>query len=80
MNSIDWNDFIKTVCELLGLVENEVNRDTNIYNDIGIDSLGAMTLGLKLQKKFNKKVPLSATSVINTLGDMHDVFSKSEDA
>ncbi|MBN2439882.1 MAG: acyl carrier protein [Spirochaetales bacterium] len=80
MKQINWDEFIKEVCALLGLDEDKMNKDTNIYDDIGIDSLGAMTLGLKLQRTFNKKVPLSATSLINTLGDIYEVFNKSEDS
>lgn len=79
MTKIKWDDYIKTVCSLTGLEEDEINSETHIYNEIGIDSLGVMSLGLKLQDKFSKRMPLSAASVINTIGDMFEILNESED-
>lgn len=76
---IPWENYIQTVADLLGMETSELTKETDIYNSIGIDSLGVMSLGLKLQQEFKKRVPLSAASTINTLGDMFEVLNQSED-
>jgi len=72
-NSIDWNAFHINVCEHLGLKDDEVTTDTDIYKDIGLDSLGMVSLGMKLQAEFDVDVPLSEVATIKTIGDL---FSK----
>ena len=75
-NTVEWNSFAQVVCEHLGLKPGEFTEETHIYNDIGIDSLGIMTLGMKMQKAFHIKVPLSVVAGINTLGDMLAIMNK----
>lgn len=75
MSSIQWHDFKGFVCEYLGLEDHEVYEDTNIYNELGIDSLGIVSLGMKLQRQYQATVPLSAVSGITTLGGMLDILN-----
>lgn len=75
MNKVQWDEFKKFVCEYLGLEDNEVKEDTNIYNELGIDSLGIVSLGMKLQKQYQATVPLSAVSGITTLGGMLKILN-----
>ena len=76
MSAIAWGEFSSVVCQHLGTEDSEISMDTNIYEDIGIDSLGVMTLGAKLQKSFQVRVPLSSVSSITTLGQMLDVLNQ----
>ncbi|MBN2441461.1 MAG: hypothetical protein JXJ04_08940 [Spirochaetales bacterium] len=69
-NSIEWIHFHKTVCDHLGLKDNEITHETDIYKDIGLDSLGMVSLGMKLQAEFSVTVPLSEVSTIKTIGDL----------
>lgn len=73
---IAWQEFIDVVSDHLGLNKDEVKEDTDLYNDIGIDSLGVMSLGMKLKNNFGITVPLSAVSTITTLGQMLEVMNK----
>lgn len=74
--NVTWEEFTEVVCEHLGMEENEISESTNIYEDIGIDSLGIMTLGLKLQRAFEVTIPLSSVSAITTLGGMKDILNE----
>ena len=71
-NTIEWAHFHKIVCEHLGLKDNEITRETDIYKNVGLDSLGMVSLGMKLQAEFSVTVPLSEVSTIKTIGDLYD--------
>lgn len=73
---LEWEHFHKTVAEYLGVELSEVKRDTNIYNDLGIDSLGMFSLGMNLIKVYQIKLPLSVIPTIATVGDIFDAMSK----
>ncbi len=76
MSKVEWDEFKGLVCEYLGFEEDEVKEDTNIYNELGIDSLGIVSLGMKLQTKYQVNVPLSEVSGITTLGGMREMVNK----
>jgi acyl carrier protein len=75
-NNIDWEIFHKTVCEHLGLNDNEITLKTDIYKDIGLDSLGMVSLGMRLQGKFSVTVPLSEVATIKTIGDLFEKLNE----
>lgn len=76
MSSIDWAEFSGLVSEYIGVGLDEIQPETNIYNELGIDSLGIVSLGMKLQYKYKVTVPLSEVSGITTLGGMLEVLNK----
>ena len=75
-DSITWKPFQDAVASHLGLTEDAVTESTDIYKDLGLDSLGVVSLGMKLYAIFKIKVPMSAVSQIFTLGDMFKVINK----
>ena len=60
----------------LGLKAEDVNESTDIYKDLGLDSLGVVSLGMKLHAVFKVKVPMSVVSEIFTLGDMYQILNE----
>jgi acyl carrier protein len=74
--SLEWNLFHKTVCEHLGLNDNEITQETDIYKDIGLDSLGMVSLGMKLQAEFSVTVPLAEVSTIKSIGDLFTILNR----
>lgn len=76
MPSVEWNEFAGLVSEYIGVGLEEVTPETNIYNELGIDSLGIVSLGMKLQYNYKVTVPLSEVSGITTLGGMLEVLNR----
>lgn len=76
MAKVTWNEFVDLVVEYLGISKEEITEKTNIYNELGIDSLGIVSLGMKLQYNYKVTVPLSEVSGITTLGGMLEVLNK----
>ncbi len=75
-NTVTWEEYHKVVCEHLGLNESDAKKETDIYKELGLDSLGVVSLGMKLHSIFKVKVPMSAVSEIYTLEDMYNILNK----
>ena len=73
---ITWKPFQDTVATHFGLTTDAVQETTDIYKDLGLDSLGVISLGMKLYAIFKIKVPMSAVSQIFTLGDMLKIMNE----
>ena len=78
-DSIAWKPFQDAVASHLGLGEDAVTKSTDIYKDLGLDSLGVVSLGMKLYAIFKIKVPMSAVAQIFTLGDMFNIINEYAD-
>jgi acyl carrier protein len=75
---IEWNDFSSHVAEYVGTEKDEIKAETNIYSDLGLDSLGLFSLGMFLIKTFGVKLPLSAVTTIETIGDIFKLMNDAE--
>ena len=73
---ITWEPFQETVAAHLGLQKEDVAEATDIYRDLGLDSLGVVSLGMKLYAVFKIKVPMSTVSRIFTLGDVFRIINE----
>ena len=76
---LTWNHFLETVSSSLGVDKKELTPDTHLYNDIGIDSLGIFSLGMKLIKVYNIKLPLAVVSTLQTLRDVYSAMDTRRD-
>lgn len=54
----------------------ELNKDTDIFKDTGMDSLDAIELISKLEEKYNITVPDTEISDIHTVEDAADIVCK----
>lgn len=75
-NKIDWSDFTQKVSEYTGIELSEINEETNIYSDLGMDSLGLFSLGMFLIKTYGTKIPLSSVATIETVGDIYKLMNE----
>ncbi|MGD9201597.1 MAG: phosphopantetheine-binding protein [Chitinispirillia bacterium] len=71
---LEWSHFIKTMTAALGVEKEELRPDTNLYDDIGIDSLGIFTLGMKLTDTYGIKPPISVVATIQTVQDLYNTM------
>lgn len=75
-NTVSWEDYQKVVGEHLGLDKSEIKKETDIYKDLGMDSLGVVSLGMKLHAIFKVKVPMSAIAEMYSLNDMYRILNQ----
>jgi acyl carrier protein len=47
-----------------------ISDDTNIVEDLGLDSLAVMNLCMALEDKFNISMPLDRIADVRTIGDL----------
>ncbi|HEY9062719.1 MAG TPA: acyl carrier protein [Pseudobacteroides sp.] len=73
--TVDWNDFALKVSEYVGVEKGEIEEDTNLYGDLGMDSLGLFSLGMYLTKTYKVTVPLSAVATIETCKDIFNIMN-----
>lgn len=55
---------------------NSLSRETDIYRDVGLDSLGMFSLGIHLIGRFKIQIPLSEVATIATVGDIYDALER----
>ncbi|KNY28040.1 acyl carrier protein [Pseudobacteroides cellulosolvens] len=72
---VEWDDFAVKVSEYVGVESSDIKVDTNLYSDLGMDSLGLFSLGMYLTKTYKVTVPLSAVATIETVGDIYNIMN-----
>jgi acyl carrier protein len=75
-NTIEWTDFTQKIADYTGMEQSEIHQETNIYNDLGMDSLGLFSLGMYLIKQYKVKIPLTAVATIETVGNIFALMNE----
>lgn len=76
MNDIKWEDFAKNISDYTGVEIDEISKETDLYSDLCMDSLGMFSMGMYLTNIYKLEVPLSSVALIETVGDMYDLLVK----
>lgn len=76
MNNISWEIFVQEVSDYVGVDASEITMDTDIYEDLCLDSLGVFGLGTQLTETFGLTVPLSNVAVVCKVGDMFNILNE----
>ncbi len=76
MNNLDWNGFVEAVSDYVGVDTDEISRDTDIYEDLCLDSLGVFGLGTQLTEMYKLNVPLSSVAVVCKVGEIFDILNE----
>jgi acyl carrier protein len=74
MRTLSFEEFQSVVAGFLGVEPREIQCQSSIYQDIGIDSLGLVNLGTKIQKKFNISIPAAAVIEIRKMGELYEAI------
>lgn len=70
-NDEKLSDEIKTlVSKVIKIPEEKINLDSNLFTDLGVDSLMGVEIFAALDKKYGIEVPEEKLKEINTLGDI----------
>lgn len=73
---LTWETCRDSVAGFLGLEPKDISRETHLFNELAIDSLGIFSLGMNLIETFGARVPLSEVSSIATVGDLYDAMDR----
>lgn len=76
MNNLDWKEFAKNIADYVGMEEEDIKKDTDLYSDLLIDSLGLFSMGIYLNDIYHLEVPLSSVAVISKVGELFDLLNE----
>ena len=66
-----YDKIIEMLCEQFGLPEQDLNENTNLINDIGIDSVDVVELVVELENEFGlDEIPEEELRKMATIGDL----------
>jgi acyl carrier protein len=64
----------KILSEEFEIDPNSINADANLYEDLGIDSIDAVDLIVRLRELTGKRVPPEDFKTVRTVGDVVQVI------
>ena len=75
MNNLDFNQFKQIISDYVGVDAGEINEDTDVYEDLYLDSLGLFGLGSEITETLRLNIPLSSVASISRVGEMFDLLN-----
>ena len=60
----------KILCDQLDLEEEQVNEDSEVFDDLGADSLDIVDLVMTLEEEFDTEIPDEDIENLKTVGDI----------
>ncbi|EWM54522.1 acyl carrier protein [Ruminococcus flavefaciens] len=76
MNNLDFEEFKKAISDYVGVDTEEINENTDVYDDLYLDSLGLFGLGSEITDIFGLTVPLSLVASISKVGEIFDLLNE----
>ncbi|SEH84828.1 acyl carrier protein [Ruminococcus flavefaciens] len=76
MNNLKFEDFTQAISDYVGVDASEITRDTDVYDDLYLDSLGLFGLGSEITETFKLNVPLSLVASISKVGEIFDLLNE----
>ncbi|MCQ2459758.1 MAG: acyl carrier protein [Ruminococcus sp.] len=76
MNNLNWDEFRQAISDYVGVDTDEITRDTDVYDDLYLDSLGLFGLGSHITDTFKLNIPLSLVASISTTGEIFDLLNE----
>ena len=76
MNNLDWNEFTQVISDYVGVDASEITKDTDVYDDLFLDSLGLFGLGSEITETFKLNIPLSLVASISKVGEIFDLLNE----
>ncbi|MBP3310089.1 MAG: acyl carrier protein [Ruminococcus sp.] len=76
MNNLDFNQFKQIISDYVGVDSSEINEETDVYEDLYLDSLGLFGLGSEITETLRLNIPLSSVASISRVGEMFDLLNR----
>ncbi|MDD6279397.1 MAG: acyl carrier protein [Oscillospiraceae bacterium] len=75
MNNLDFNKFKQIISDYVGVDISEINEDTDVYEDLYLDSLGLFGLGSEITETLRMNIPLSSVASISKVGEIFNLLN-----
>ena len=76
MNNLNFDEFKQAISDYVGVDASEITRDTDVYDDLYLDSLGLFGLGSEITDTFKINIPLSLVASISKVGEIFDLLNE----
>lgn len=76
MENLTWEAFVQCIADYVGVDADEIREETDIFEDLCVDSLGLFGLGTYITETFKVNIPLSSVASIYKIGDMFNLLKK----
>ena len=74
MNNLDFNQFKQIISDYVGVDSSEINENTDVFEDLYLDSLGLFGLGAHITDTFKRNVPVSSVASLSKIGELFDLL------
>ncbi|MBE6842328.1 MAG: acyl carrier protein [Ruminococcus sp.] len=74
MPELTWDIFRESISDYVGLDIEEINKDTDVFEDLCLDSLGLFGLGAHITDTFKRNVPVSSVASLSKIGELFDLL------
>lgn len=72
MNDQIFEDIQSITARVLGVDTQEVTKESNIFDDLGADSLDSVELIMEVEKHFSISIPDEVVEGMKTIGDVYN--------
>lgn len=76
MNNLNFDEFKQAISDYVGVDASEITRETDVYDDLFLDSLGLFGLGSEITETYKLNVPLSLVASISKVGEIFDLLNE----
>ena len=76
MNNLKFEDFTQAISDYVGVDASEITRETDVYDDLYLDSLGLFGLGSHITDTYKLNIPLSLVASISKVGEIFDLLNE----
>ncbi len=76
MNNLNFDEFKQSIADYTGVDTSEITRDTDVYDDLYLDSLGLFGLGSHITDTYKLNIPLSLVASISKVGEIFDLLNE----
>lgn len=75
MAKITLDEFKERVADYIGTEPEDILETTNLYEDLGVDSLGLFSLGMYLAKIYGTQKSIASLASIENVGELYELFA-----
>ena len=76
MNNLNFDEFKQSIADYTGVDTDEITRETDVYDDLYLDSLGLFGLGSHITDTYKLNIPLSLVASISKVGEIFDLLNE----
>ncbi|NLT09606.1 MAG: acyl carrier protein [Ruminococcus sp.] len=76
MNDLNFDEFRQAISDYVGVDPSEITRETDVYDDLYLDSLGLFGLGSEITETYKLSIPLSLVASISKVGEIFDLLNE----